>query len=720
MSAPAGSALLAAFLLLSSWLFFRAFFLAGQASLSPFFSLMPWVLLVFVPAAALRTGTALGKFLVDLAILAVAIGLTFPVPLAVSALGDPDPGPLIGGYLGLVLLGAVYVAISRFASSLTENRIAAFIVGVTISFALFIVGENVVLLAVPARLEAPLRYLGLGRHFANMARGIVDSRDLVYFVSVTGFFLCVTRKAAAALALLVVVSVVSLSFFARADLTARREFTISRSSRDLLAALPDVVTVTVYLSEDLPRHLTGFRTRIEDVLDQYRRYGGKHVRVSFVDPSKDPEAEARARSAGIEPVELHAIEGSRAVVRAVYLGMTVQHAEREEAVPSLADAGRFEYDLTSAILKVLMERRPVVGFLTGHGERSILGEYSLAAESLRETYDVREVSTGDLTPGGGITTLVAAGSGHMPDAELYEIDQFLMRGGRAVFLLDGTRVATGGELLSEPGRGNIYDFVGSYGAVVGSDLVVDMVNSSAGFTAEEVQMTVPYPYWPKAIGPNISREHPVVSGFDAIPFPWTSSIAVEDRPPGNTTVAVLARSSDRSWSVPAFADLRPLAEITPPPDAAPDIAAGRGGHLPLAVAVSGGLTSAFVGKPVIRERDGQVEFTEPEGRITTGVPTQIVVIGNARMFENALLGQFGSNLALFRNIVDWLTLGDTLADIQAKPVDDRPLRAVGGAEGAAVMALGIFAAPAGVAVLGIARAAAMRRRRSPATRASGR
>jgi ABC-type uncharacterized transport system involved in gliding motility auxiliary subunit len=762
-SAPAGYALLAAFPLLSSWLFFPTLFPAGTASLSAFFSVMPWVLLPFAQAVALRTraevgrpgaeqaavafprgerGAALGEFLAGLAVIAVALGLTFQAPAAVSALGDLDPGPLAGGYLGLLLLGASYLAVSRLASAITGSRIAAFVAGAAMSLALLVIGDAGVLRYAPAWLGVPLRHIGLSRHVASMARGVVDSGDLVYVAGVTAFFLfaALTVIAArggtagaptdapgrararaagrivAAAALLAVVSAVSVGRPVRADLTARKQFTISMPSKSMLAALPDVVTVTACLSEDVPRRLTDTRVRIEGLLDEYRRYGGGRVRVRVVDPSRDAEAEAVARSAGILPLQFQSLEGDRAVPRAVYLGAMVEHAGRKETIPTIADAGRLEYDLTLAILKVVTDRRPVVAFLTGHGERSILGDYSRAADALRESYDVRETGAGGLAPGGGITTLVAAGPDHLPDSELYEIDQFLMRGGRALFLLDGARVATAGEFRSEPGRGNIYAFVGRYGAVVGSDLVVDMVNSPAAFTRDEVQLTAPYPYWPKAFGPNISRDHPVVSEFDAITFPWTSSITVGDAAAEAATVTVLARSSDRSWSVPALEDVRPLSEIPQPSGAVPGVVAGEGGHLPLAVAVSGKLTSAFEGSPVIQERGGKVEFTEPAGRITSGITTQIVVIGNARMFENALLGKFSSNLALFRSIVDWLTLGDTLAGIRVGRTDDRPLRTVGGAGRTAAAVLGSVTAPACVAAFGLGRAAA-RRRRSPAIRA---
>jgi len=209
-SSPSGFVFLTAFLVLSAWLFFRVFFLIGQASLRPFFSIMPWLYLFFVPAAAMRMwaeerklGTdemlltlpvreaeaVAGKFLAALSFLALAIALTLPLPIAVSALGDPDPGPIVGGYVGLLLMGAAYLAIALFASSLTENQIVAFIVGITISFALFIIGEDIVLIAAPKWAAPVLRYLGLGQHFASIARGVIDSRDIVYYFSVIGFFL---------------------------------------------------------------------------------------------------------------------------------------------------------------------------------------------------------------------------------------------------------------------------------------------------------------------------------------------------------------------------------------------------------------------------------------------------------------------------------------------------------------------------------------------------
>jgi ABC-2 type transport system permease protein len=131
----------------------------------------------------------LGKFLAGFAFLALTLALTFPLPLTVILLGNPDMGPIWGGYLGACMLGGAYLAIGLFASSLTENQIVAFIVAVMACFFLLIAGEDFVLFNVPSRLVPLLTYLGLGAHFQSIGRGVIDSRDVLYYLSMIGFFL---------------------------------------------------------------------------------------------------------------------------------------------------------------------------------------------------------------------------------------------------------------------------------------------------------------------------------------------------------------------------------------------------------------------------------------------------------------------------------------------------------------------------------------------------
>jgi len=124
----------------------------------------------------------LGKFLAGVLFVAAALLPTLSYPICVSMLGELDWGPIIGGYLGAILLAAAYAAIGLFASSLTRNQIVAFIVGTVICFSLTLI--NTMLYFFPAPLLGVISYLGAGSHFYNIAKGVIDSRDILYFLSV--------------------------------------------------------------------------------------------------------------------------------------------------------------------------------------------------------------------------------------------------------------------------------------------------------------------------------------------------------------------------------------------------------------------------------------------------------------------------------------------------------------------------------------------------------
>ncbi len=209
-NSPVAYIFIISFLVFSNWIFFKGFFIMNQASLRSFFGLLPWVFLFLAPAVTMRSwaeekklGTmellmtlpvkdyevVIGKFLAGFVFLMVTLICTFPLPLTVMLLGNPDIGPIWGGYLGAFFMGGAYLAVGLFASSLTENQIIAFIVGIFVSFAMLIVGENLVLINLPGTLVPVFAYLGLGAHFESIGRGVIDSRDLVYYSTMIGFFL---------------------------------------------------------------------------------------------------------------------------------------------------------------------------------------------------------------------------------------------------------------------------------------------------------------------------------------------------------------------------------------------------------------------------------------------------------------------------------------------------------------------------------------------------
>ncbi|MGB7542363.1 MAG: ABC transporter permease [Burkholderiales bacterium] len=216
---PVAYVFLVIFLLLSGFFTFTfgGFFERGEASLASFFNWMPWLFLFLVPAAGMRLwseerrmGTIellltmpvtawqaiIGKFLASWLFLAIALALTFPLVVTVNVLGDPDNGVIASGYVGALLLAGAYLAVSCVTSALTRNQVIAFIIAVVLCLLLILVGFSPVtdLLArwaSPWLVESVAKFSVLA-HYDGFQKGVLDSRDLIYFLSVIAFTLFAT------------------------------------------------------------------------------------------------------------------------------------------------------------------------------------------------------------------------------------------------------------------------------------------------------------------------------------------------------------------------------------------------------------------------------------------------------------------------------------------------------------------------------------------------
>lgn len=200
---PIAYIVISIFLVVVGWFFFSTFFLYNQVNLRGFFGILPIIFSFVVPAITMKlfseelnvgsyetlltmpvtfNDVALGKFLAGTAFTAVMLTPTLSYPISISFLGQLDWGPVIGGYIGALLLGGAFSAIGLFASSLTRNQIIAFIIGAAICVSLTLIDK--MLFFFPEELLGPMEYLGADFHFQNISKGIIDSRDILYFLSV--------------------------------------------------------------------------------------------------------------------------------------------------------------------------------------------------------------------------------------------------------------------------------------------------------------------------------------------------------------------------------------------------------------------------------------------------------------------------------------------------------------------------------------------------------
>ena len=214
-NSPIAYIFIGVFLVVGNWLFFKNFFLIGQVNMRAYYDLLPWIFLFLSPALTMRlwaeekkAGTieflltlpvtdwqvVLSKFFGALAFLTISLLLTLTLPFSLLSLGNLDWGPVLGGYLGAILLGGAYLSLGLFISSLTKNQIIAFVLGLVACFLAFIIGAQFVLIGAPQFMVPILEFMGLGNHFYNIAKGVIDSKDIIFYLSFIYVFLFLNAR----------------------------------------------------------------------------------------------------------------------------------------------------------------------------------------------------------------------------------------------------------------------------------------------------------------------------------------------------------------------------------------------------------------------------------------------------------------------------------------------------------------------------------------------
>lgn len=199
---PVGYIVIGLYLIVSGWFLFSTLFLSKSVTLRDFFALMPIILSFIIPALTMKNyseeyktgayeilGTlpittmdiAIGKLIATWLFVIVMFIPTLSYPISISTLGDLDSGIVLSGYIGAILLSGSFCAIGTLASTFTNNQIIAFLIGAVVCFFLTIIEGMVILL--PKTMANFIQYISVGYHFKNISRGIIDSRDLIYFLS---------------------------------------------------------------------------------------------------------------------------------------------------------------------------------------------------------------------------------------------------------------------------------------------------------------------------------------------------------------------------------------------------------------------------------------------------------------------------------------------------------------------------------------------------------
>jgi ABC-2 type transport system permease protein len=411
-SSPLPLLFLGVFLAVELFNFFtlRTFFARGIADARPLFENLPLLLIALLAALTMRqwseeqrSGTlellltlpidqiklVVGKFLAVLVMIVLALALTLPIPITVSLLGPLDWGPVVGGYLAAILMAGAYAAIGLFVSSRTDNQIVALISTIILGGLFYLVGTRGVTDFVGGGLSQLLWSIGTGSRFESIQRGVIDLRDLVYYLSLTGIFLTLNvlsldsirwsneqrsyQRKVFTTAVLITLNLVLINVWLsplqglRLDLTQQKEYTLSQTSKDLLSNLPEPLLIRAYISDKTHPLLKPLEPQIRDMLREYELASRGMVTAEVVDPITDPDIEAEANQTyGIRPSPFQVSGKYETSVINSYFDILVRYGDQTVTlgVQDLIEVTQtqdgvdvrlknLEYDLTAAVKKVV-------------------------------------------------------------------------------------------------------------------------------------------------------------------------------------------------------------------------------------------------------------------------------------------------------------------------------------------------------------------------------
>ena len=580
---PTGYILLVVYLVVNDFLFFRQAYLMHLATLRPMLDLLPWVFLFFVPAVTMRalaeetkTGTLevvlaqpiteaellVGKYAGQVLFLWIALALTLPVPVLLSLGADMQVGVVFAQYVGAALLAAGLAGVGVWASSLTRNQITAFIAAVAIMFVLVLVGLNPLIVGLPPLLSNVAADLGVLSHFENIGRGVIDLRDAVYFATLAAIFLLLaylalmsrklTRRGEAVKRLrlgvgMLVAAMVVLNLFGqeiggRLDMTPGHAFTLSRATKQLVGRLPDLVTIKVFASNELPPEIAPTERDLRDMLSDYRSAGHGKIRVAYGDPASDSTFKHQAQALGIPPVQFNVVGRSELSVKQGYLGLAVEYAGKDKTIPFVQQTNDLEYRLTSDIRSLTTTQRPRVALATPAAAPPPMPEEQAPAgatfnqlrQGLGENYDVRPIELGSesLQLDSTKVVVVAGSPDSLSELERRQLADFLDDGGSALIMASGMRLPQ--QTYFATARTVPWNaLLQPYGVTIRSDMVYDLAsNERVAMPAQFGRILVQYPYWVEALS---AKATPLNVETDGIFLPWSSSIDVSGARKGTVT-----------------------------------------------------------------------------------------------------------------------------------------------------------------------------------------
>ena len=718
---PTAYILMLAFLGLSLFLALRSIYALSLASLRPLFDLLPWLFAVFIPALTMRsvaeekrTGTIewlssyplgeleilMGKLIGNWFFVILSLAGTLPMAIGVFLLSDADPGIMLAQYIGASLLAMQGVAIGLWASTATKNQVTAFILATSVSFALVFIGTPVVLYGLTPFLGTALSRLSVMGHFENVARGVIDLRDIVYFLSTAGLFVAMAvgllvkqrlseqresyKRLRAGIAILlglvVVTNLLGGNIRGRVDLTRESLYTLSPGSEETLDNLSDLVTLKLFISDELPSELEPTLRDVRDLISDMSRAGGDNLVVENLNPGDDLDVAVEARSFGIIENEFNVLRDDEFEVRRGWFGLALLYADQQEVIPFISGTADLEFRIASAISVMTTDKRPSVAFLTGLGA---LGESELPSlgRALMERYEVTSLDLsqeGDLglNPENMDLVVLAGPKEPVSEQKVNEIENFISQGGGALILVDKHQISLETPTTNLVTTG-LEEFLQKQGIGVDEGLVMDYGSNSPISMGPQGLFNVvrQYPLWPIGLKGSL---HATTRDLNGLSAGWATAITIAD---SVENIERLWITTEAGGIQPPNSLIMPDALLQPDPDGFQTVT--------LAVAIGGG------------EAESATNDVQ-EGRI--------IVVGDVDFLEESFIQVSPDNLIFAENAIDWLAQDEALIAIRSKTRTPPPIIFTSDFQKASLRWGNLIGVPLLIVIYGVMKVTGRRRR----------
>jgi gliding-associated putative ABC transporter substrate-binding component GldG len=498
---------------------------------------------------------------------------------------------------------------------------------------------------------------------------------------------------------------VSARFFTRIDLTRNHASTLSRTTKDIVAGLPEQLSITYFVSDSL-RNRSAFPAQVIDVLDEYATWSRGRVTVAAVDPSK-ARGGASAEALGVSPRQMQVVDRDQVNLATVYSGIVLRYLDRTATLPFVSGIATLEYDLSSQIRALVADRTRTVGVLLGDSRQSLSQGYKYLQQELGFQFKVRELARGDQVPS-DISALLVIGTRDLDEPAVYCVDQYLMRGGKVLFAVDPVEVDLSAGLKAAPMAGTaVEDALGYYGVRVKPQIVLDAVCQKIPFNVQQGRyMIVSYPPWVTVSGRDVDAAHPITARFAGLDLYWPCPLETVAR--AGIEARTLVKSSPDAWVMKDGFELNPLIVQT-----MKGTESNGKGQYDLAIALTGAFRSAFADRPA-PVRPGE---QRPAAALAAcAAPTRLIVVGNASFASDMIqYTQATYNMTFISNCAEWLSQEDDLLAIKTRAQADTRLNGITDPQGKAAamrtaIALNLVVVPLCVAGIGAARLLRRRRR----------